>query len=351
MVPVQDKRSVIVGIFILLALTILAAGILVIGNKRQTFEKTILLYAIFDNVNGLQRGNNVWFSGVKVGMIKHLRIESNGKVAVEMKIEKQAQRYILSGARAKIGTDGLIGNKIIEIFNDKMGSDPIHFHDTLITEINANTAEMTATLQESNKNLSSITSNFRVVSDRLVRGEGTIGTLLTNDQLARQLQSTAARLQVASDNIQTFSSNMAAYTARLQTKGALANELVTDTVIFGRLKASAAEIQSASVNIQGASVNIQRASVNATELTNNLKRLSNDLSNDLKDTTNITGVLLHDRQSADNMKATISNIRSGTKKFDENMEALQHNFLFRRFFKKRARQQAQQKTTVPEVQQ
>ena len=83
---------------------------------------------------------------------------------------------------------------------------------------------------------------------------------------------------------------------------------------------------------------IQEASQNAKELTNNL----NDVSYKLKDSSNLAGVLLHDQQSAANLRVTVENLQSGTKKFDEDMEALQHNFLFRGFFRKRAKQQQQQ---------
>ena len=119
---------------------------------------------------------------------------------------------------------------------------------------------------------------------------------------------------------------MADYTAKLQTKGALANDLVTDTTIFKSLRSSVAQIQ--------------EASDNAKELTNNLKAVTQKIN----DSSNTVGVLLHDQQSADNLRATMENLQSGTQKFDEDMEALQHNFLFRGFFRKKAkREQAEQK--------
>src|ERR1043165_4063325 len=111
----QSKRSVIVGIFIFFGLAIVAIATIVVGGKRKTFADTFTLYANFPNVDGLQRGNNVWFSGVKIGMVKHIRVIGNGKVRVELKVEQDVQRYILSDARARVANDGLIGNKVIEI--------------------------------------------------------------------------------------------------------------------------------------------------------------------------------------------------------------------------------------------
>jgi phospholipid/cholesterol/gamma-HCH transport system substrate-binding protein len=83
---------------------------------------------------------------------------------------------------------------------------------------------------------------------------------------------------------------------------------------------------------------IQEASENAKELTDNLKAVSYNL----KDSSNLAGVLFNDKEAAANLKITVENLQSGTKKFDEDMEALQHNFLFRGFFRKRAKQQEKQ---------
>jgi phospholipid/cholesterol/gamma-HCH transport system substrate-binding protein len=198
--------------------------------------------------------------------------------------------------------------------------------DRLQTDAPFNSADMMNTLQESNKNLSAITTDFKVVSKRLAGGEGTVGKLLTDDAMARQLAATAATLQLASSNIQQLTANLADYTSKMQKQGSLTNELVNDTVFFSRLKA--------------ASIQIQQASANARDLTQNLQ----EVSYRIKDSSNLAGVVFQDKETAENLRTTVENLRSGTKKFDEDMEALQHNFLFRGFFRKRAKQQQQQQT-------
>lgn len=326
MKAVQNKRAIIVGIFIFFGLAILMAGVLVLGGQRKTFEKTISLNAVFNDVGGLQKGNNIWFSGVKVGTVKKLKLINKSQVEVEMRIEKQSEDFIRKDSKAKIASDGLIGNKIVILYGGSQTRPAVESGDTLQTDIPMNSAEMMSTLQESNKNLSAITGDFKLVSRRLANGEGTVGKLLTDDSMARQLAATAATLQLASANIQMLTSNLADYTSKLQKQGSLTNALVNDTILFTRLKA--------------ASLQIQEASQNAKELTDNL----NAVSYKLKDSSNLAGVVLHDQQTADNLKATVENLKAGTRKFDEDMEALQHNFLFRGFFRKRARQQqAQQK--------
>ena len=328
MKPIQTKRAVIVGIFIILGMAILIAGIFTVGGKRKTFTKTISVAAIFDNVNGLQTGNNVWFSGVKVGIVKKIELIKAAQVEVLMNIEQKSQKFIHKDAKTRIGSDGLIGNKIIIIYEGTPGSPVVQDGDLLPVETAVSNEDMMNTLQQNNKNLLAITGDFKLISKRLAEGQGTVGKLLTDDDLLKQLQATAATLQTASANIKTLTSNVSDYTSKLQTKGALANDLVTDTTFFKTLQAAAAQIQ--------------EASKNAKVLTNNLKEVTYKLS----DSSNLAGVLFHDTEAANNLKTTVENLKAGTKKFDEDMEALQHNFLFRGFFRKRAKQQAQQNQQV-----
>jgi phospholipid/cholesterol/gamma-HCH transport system substrate-binding protein len=324
MKPIQTKRAVIVGIFIIIGMAILIAGIFTVGSKRKTFTKTISLAAVFDNVNGLQTGNNVWFSGVKVGIIKKVDLIKSSEVEVVMNIEQKSQKFIHKDVKAKIASDGLIGNKIVVIYGGTQQSPMVEEGDFLAVEKPLSTEDMMNTLQANNRNLLDITTDFRLISRRLAEGQGTVGKLLTDDDLMKQLQATATTLQTASANIKTLTANVSDYTAKLQTKGALANDLVSDTSFFKTLRASASQIQ--------------EASKNAKELTNNLKAVSYNL----KDSSNVAGVLFNDKAAAANLKTTVENLQSGTKKFNEDMEALQHNFLFRGFFRRRAKQQKQQ---------
>ena len=325
MKPVENKRSMIVGAFIFFGIAILLIAVLTLGGRKKFFEKTITLSAVFNDVTGLQKGNNIWFSGVKIGTIDRVKILGESKVEVVMKIEKQSKDFIFKDAKAKIGSDGLIGNRIVIIYGGTPGMATVQSGDKLQTAAPLNSAEMMNTLDESNKNLSAITSDFKIVSRRLAGGEGTIGELLTNDSMANHLQATAVMLQYASDNIQLLTANLANYTTQMQKKGALTNDLVNDTVFFARLKA--------------ASLQIREASENAKDLTKNLQ----EVSYRLRDSSNLAGVVFQDQKTAANLRISVENIQAGTKKFDENMEALQHNFLFRGFFRKRARQQQQQK--------
>jgi len=111
----RNKRAVIVGAFVFIGIIFLLIGILIIGNLNETLKSKIEVIAVFDNVGGLQKCNNVWFSGVKMGIISDLGFFADRKVKVIMKIDEKAVPYIQKDAFVKLGTDGFIGNKILII--------------------------------------------------------------------------------------------------------------------------------------------------------------------------------------------------------------------------------------------
>ena len=322
----NNKRMVTVGVFVLLGIIIFIAAVLTLGGQKKTFEAKSTLRAIFKDVNGLQAGNNVWFSGVKVGTVKKISFTPNSVVEVIMNIQTTDMPYIKKDAKAKISSEGFIGNKIIVIFDGTAQSAPVAENDLLTTDSGTGTDEMLATLQQNNKNLLDITGNIKSITERLMSGQGSAGKILSDDKLANDLQAAILGLRTASMQVQRITSDVASYTSQLQSEGSLTNSLIHDTVFYSHLKASAAQIQQASATIKESSDNIKRI----TGYIENVRRR-------LDSTGSPVGVLLNDEQAGKNLKMTLENLQGGSKKLDEDLEALQHNFLFRGFFKKKAK--------------
>src|SRR5829696_2631962 len=112
----KTRRSVIVGAFVFLALVIFVLGVMTLGGQKSLFNKGATINAVFNEVNGLQSGNNVWYAGVKVGTIKKIAFEKDGRVKVEMNIEEDYLYIIKKDTKAKVGSDGFIGNKLVVLY-------------------------------------------------------------------------------------------------------------------------------------------------------------------------------------------------------------------------------------------
>lgn len=311
-----NKRAITVGVFVVLGLAFLVAGILVIGNIHQTFSRKLRVTTLFDDVNGLQKGSNIWFSGVKIGTVKEVAFYGASQVKVIMNIDREAQQYIRQDAKVKISTDGLIGNKIIVIYGGTARTSFVTEDDTLSVEKTFSTDDMMNTLQENNVNLAAITGDFKVISKKLAAGEGTIGKLLNDETVFKNIEATTASLKIASDRAQQLMASLNTFTSKLNQKGTLANDLVTDTVMVASLRETVKELNQVAGNASG---------------------FIADLKQSASDPKSMVGTLLKDEQSAAHLKETMKNLDSGSKKLDEDLEALQHNFLLRKYFKKKAK--------------
>jgi phospholipid/cholesterol/gamma-HCH transport system substrate-binding protein len=311
-----NKRAIIVGIFVLVGIIFLIAGIMMIGNIHQTFSTKMQVTTVFDDVNGLQKGSNIWFSGVKIGTVRRVDFYGSNRVKVVMNINEDAQQYIRKDAKVKVSTDGFIGNKILVIYGGSANAPAIVQDDTLGVEKTTSTEDMLNTLQENNLNLVAITKDFKTISKDLVDGRGSIGKLLKDESVYANINSASASLKSASDRAQQLMNSLSTFSSGLNKKGTLANQLVTDTVVFNSLKKSIK-------NLNG--------------ITDTASILVRNLNQSTRSSKTPIGVLLNDEATGANLKATMKNLESGTKKLDQDLEALQHNFLLRRYFKKEAK--------------
>lgn len=324
MKSLKNNRPVIVGIFVFLALVILVVTIFTLGGQKKTFVKSFTINAIFTDVGGLLKGGNIWLLGVKVGTVKKIAFYDNAHVLVTMSIEQSAQSQIHKDAMAKIGSDGLIGNKIIIIYGGTAAAPNIAKDDYLAVEKALSTDDMLATLQANNKNLLEITNDFKSISKKIDSGKGTLSTLLNDSAIANKLRTTVDNLQSTVANFKTVSVssknvlyNLQNFSGKLNTPGNSIHDLVNDTIAYNNIKATLSQLENAAKAVS--------------KFTANLETVSNRLNE--KD--NAVGVLLNDSAAAASLKITLKNLESGSKKLDEDLEALQHNFLLKGFFKKK----------------
>lgn len=316
----DNKRSIIVGLFTFIGIAFFVAAILVLGGQQKRFTKTIMLKAIFDDAGGLKAGNNVFFSGVKIGTIKKISLVEDSHVEIDFNIEEKSKEFIRKNSEVTISSEGFIGNKIIVIQGGSSDVAVVEEGDLLQSVKSVDTEEMMATLQVNNQNLVGITNDIKKLSERVAAGEGTIGAVLTDSMMAVQVKSIMASLSQTASNTANVSKALNQFTNKLNTEGSLANELLTDTVVFNSFRRSAAELQGITQTAAAMTTNLEAA------------------TQKLNTPDNALGTLLNDPEMAEQMKVTMDNLESSTAKLDENMEALQHNFLLRGFFKKREKE-------------
>ena len=318
----DNRKQITTGIFIFIGLVIFVVAIFTLGGQRKTFVKSFTLNVVFSDIQGLKTGNNVWYSGVKVGTIKKIAFYGKSEVQVTLSVEEEAHKYIHKNATASISSDGLIGNKIIVID----GGDPkypfIEDGDRLQVATTLSTDDIMKTFQVNNKNLVDITGDFKTLARGLVEGKGSAGALLSDEKIATNFRKIVSNLERTTASTDRMARELDQFSNKLNTKGGLADKLLTDTAVFAQLSRSVNELQ--------------RTAKSAAEMTQNL----NAASAKLNQSDNAAGLLLNDKQTADQVRSIMTNLETSSKKLDEDLEALQSNFLFRGFFKKRAKEEA-----------
>jgi phospholipid/cholesterol/gamma-HCH transport system substrate-binding protein len=155
-----------------------------------------------------------------------------------------------------------------------------------------------------------------------LQGKGTVGTLLADSLMGVQLRNSMKNLQTATNSAAQLAVQLNQFGKKINTKGGLADKVFTDTTTFNKIRAAA--------------VQLQQAAANASITTNNLNKASSKLNT----TDNALGVLLNDPKGAAQIQSTLSNLQQSSLKLNEDLEAAQHNFLLRGFFKKQAKAKA-----------
>ena len=318
----ENRRAVIVGLFLAVGLIVFILGVFTLGGQSKSFSKSVHISAVFDDVAGLKKGNNVWFSGVKVGTISDIRFTGPSQVDVKMSVDENSRQYVHDNAQVHIGSDGLIGNKIIVIDGGSPQAPIIREGDILQSAKIVSTDDIIKTVQQNNENLLAITSDFKLLSHKILQGKGTVGTLLADSMMGVQLKESMHNLQIATQSAAVMANNLTKFSNKLSTKGGFADKMFTDTVTFNR--------------IQGAITQLKAAADNAKTLTDNL----NTASNKLNSTDNVLGVLLNDKASAVKVQTSINNLQQSSVKLNDDLEAAQHNFFLKGFFKDRAKAKA-----------
>jgi phospholipid/cholesterol/gamma-HCH transport system substrate-binding protein len=319
----EIQRHVKLGLFVTAGIVLFLISVIFIGNENNVFNKTFTAYTLFRNVEGLKEGDNVWLSGVKIGTVKEVRIVSEGKVIVQLSLKDKQNQFIKKNATAFIGSDGLVGNKIVVI---RPGNAPqtIHDEDTINTASPTDTQELINIAKDVGENTRSLTDNLKVLSQKIADGQGVVGELLNNGAIAEDLRAAVNNFRSTTTQTSLASAELNSMMKKLNTGDGLINRLATDTTMAYTFDQTLA--------------NVRKVSDNAAQMSASLEEVVAKLNSG----DNAIGVLLADTAFANKMKVTLENAQSASIKLDDNMEALQHNFLLRGFFRKKKKAEAKQ---------
>ena len=197
----ENNNRMRLGIFVSIGLALFIILIYMIGNRQHMFSKTFIINGTFTDIGGLQAGNNVRFAGINIGTVKDVHITSDSTVKVEMEVEKHVQQFIKSDATATIGSEGLMGNKAINLASGSPDSPAIKNGGSVATITPVSLDDIMVSLKVTADNAALITGDISTVTAGMRQGKGAIGKLFMDTAFAETLNQTMVNAKNATGGL------------------------------------------------------------------------------------------------------------------------------------------------------
>jgi len=193
----SQNFKVRLGLFVIGGLAIFVLAIFIIGKQKNLFNPVFKLTTTFYNVSGLQVGNNIRFSGINVGTVNGIKIINDSTVRVEMIVRKEIKQFIKSDSEVAIGSEGLIGDRLLIITQGSLRSSEVREDQELVSSEPVEMDDIIVSLKVTAENVEVVTAQLAQTMLTINRGEGTLGKLLQDSTIAQNIDQTIANFKKA----------------------------------------------------------------------------------------------------------------------------------------------------------
>ncbi len=240
------------GMFVIIGLILFVSAIYFVGKQKNLFGSTFKLRSQFTTVSGLKVGNNVRFSGINVGTVDNIELTTDTSVMVNFLVRKEVQQFINSDATASIGSDGLMGDKVLTISPGTMTNSMVKNNSLIASKKAVEMEDIMSSVKASVDNAGIITAQLAAFAYKMNNNNGALSKLMTDEAFSSSLKSTLT-------NLQTSSNEFAKFTVKMNDgKGAL-SKLVSDEKFGKTLDSTMSNLQAGT---KGLSENMEAAKHN-----------------------------------------------------------------------------------------
>lgn len=316
-------NNVKLGAFVLAGLLFLMVLLYFIGRDQSLFGSTFVVKARFENVQGLVAGNNVRYAGIEVGTVKRINILNDTLIEVAMIVDNKMKEFIRKNAIAAIGTDGLMGNKVINISPAREPAPLISEDDILASKGAIDTDKLFRTLNQTNEDVAVIAENLKSAVIR-INASTALWRLLNDHTLPQNIRTSAANVELATARASELISGLQDIVNGIKNGEGSLGAIIKDTSFAKSLNETLLKIRAAGNR--------------ADELAVTMNAIAGEVRQEMLNGKGPVNALLKDSAMVTKLNSSLSNIQMGTDAFNQNMEALKHSLLFRGYFRKLERQ-------------
>jgi phospholipid/cholesterol/gamma-HCH transport system substrate-binding protein len=204
-----SSQKIKIGLFTFIGLAVLLIAIFLIGNQKSLFNSTFHVYGQFKNVSGLQVGNNVRFAGINVGVVQCINIVTDSSVRVDLTLNKSVKKFVKKDSKLSIGSDGLMGDKLVVIAPGGIVSHEEIQDGGRLGSINpVDVDRIINKLTRVADNAESLTENLTGIVAKINSGKGSIGRLINDDKMARDLEGTVKQARTTIKTVHTTTNTL-----------------------------------------------------------------------------------------------------------------------------------------------
>jgi phospholipid/cholesterol/gamma-HCH transport system substrate-binding protein len=307
------------GVLVLAATSLLIAGLYLVGQQRNIFSANATLYAHFRDIDGLMPGNNVRFNGYSLGRVVEITPYNDSLVEVVFSIDEDWLKYISVNAQVSLGTDGLLGNKIVEIDPGQPFKREIRDGDTLQVREQPDMDLAMRTLNETNNNLLAISGDLRSISARFLT-DNSLWQLLSDTSLSPHVRSAVVNVEVTSDNAARITGDLSELVRDVRSGKGSFGAILTDTSL-------STKIHQTVVNIESISDTLAIVSGNFSVLSGKLIHGSGNVAAFINDTTLVN-----------NLNNAVTEIKGTAVTTEETLKLLRQSRLLKRYLRREKKQ-------------
>ena len=307
----EDLNKGKLGMFVVVGILLFIVTIYVIGINRNLFGSNFVLNSQFKNVSGLKVGSNVRLSGITIGSVSKIEFITDSLVLVKLLIKDKLQQFIKVDAVASIGSDGLVGDKVLII-------EPGSNSKSIVTDNGMIASNSTIEIEDVMKSVKKSAENAEIITHQLARfslsmndSNGLLSKLMIDKKFANSIDKTFKNIEISTAEIVKFS-------PKLNDTNGIINRLLVD--------------KNFAINMDNTLSNLQKSSADLALFTSKINNDSNVLSK-----------LIDNQRLGNSVDSTITKIEIGTQGIIEIENAVKSNFLLRGYFNRKKRNEEKKK--------
>lgn len=204
------------GMFVTIGLVLFVMAVYFIGKQKNLFGSTFHITSQFKTVSGLEVGNNVRFSGINVGTVEQIQLKNDSTVMVVLVMKEDVRKFIKTDATASIGSDGLMGDKVLTISPGQKSQKMIEDNGIIASVDGIEMHDIMKSVKKSVDNIGVISDEIAIFSHSMNNGNGALARLVKDDKMANSVSNTLSNLETGTKG---FSENMEAAKSNFLLRG------------------------------------------------------------------------------------------------------------------------------------